>query len=237
MAKGKGGAPLGNTNAVRHGARSETIQTGKRLSAELNKAKTRKRKQLDATRRKARRRITEILKSAGLDDDRTARYIGRQLSRLEGMAERLETTLETRGYVQRDGNPKPAAKLHLDVTSKILAVMTSLLEGGGMLRTKPTDHSDVDRWLDGIADCPSPSPMPGTERAGGEGPYTGEPLDSQPSAAEIIRERVPPDERAPAPRLKPAVPPEPKPVEKSKPNGTPDAPRKRTANPWPCADW
>ncbi len=108
--KGRGGAPKGNLNAVRHGAYSPRLNALKRTAAAVR----------DRFRRVGEREARRILEAAGLTDDPLARSVARQVGRLEAMARRLEAHHERRGYFTRAGEIKGSVSQEIQVIAKLL---------------------------------------------------------------------------------------------------------------------
>ncbi len=190
--KGRGGAPRGNLNALKHGLFSKAVQ------------RTR-----DTFRRRAQREVHAILKYSGIEHDPLAVLVGRQLGRLETVASRLEMHLEKKGYfVGRTGDPKAAVARLVETTDRLLGEARRLLE---QLAERP-GRSDGVRplrfLLPGGAELPhgatgyygrggdpvAPA-APGEARRGEDGPGHV-PVAEVPPAAEPASEDAPPPSAA-----------------------------------------
>lgn len=128
--KKRGGAPLLNTNALKHGAHLDEAKRGVRASR-------------DSHRRKAEREALTILRAAGMENDPTAKLVARQMRRLETVAARLESYLEARGYFTKTGDPKPAVAQLVQTTDKLLGEARRLLDQLAAIKPATTGDADV----------------------------------------------------------------------------------------------
>lgn len=105
--KSRPGAPLGNQNAVKHGAH-------------LSEAKRLARVRRDKYRRRGEREARKILATSGLGEDPLAKLVARQIARLEAMAHRLEAWHDVRGYFTAAGELKASVSKEIDVIGRLL---------------------------------------------------------------------------------------------------------------------
>ena len=133
--KRRGGAPVGNLNAAKQ---SPYLSKGKRGARAVR----------DAHRRRGQREARCILLAAGLGHDPLGRLVARQLGRLEGMAQRLETWHQHRGYFKAGGELKASVRKEIEVIDRPLGEARKLLEA---LKARGDSLNEPKRYIAQLA--------------------------------------------------------------------------------------
>jgi hypothetical protein len=168
-----GGAPKGNTNAVRHGGYLNLNQ--KRHEAGVRQ---------DRWLRAAHRRWRRILVARGMVGDDLAQIIASEGTFQLATRRRIESHLSSRGYFRRDGELKPAVSKALEVSASLVDRCAKLLEQLHANRSAAPPGDRTFRVSTCTCDAASPSPLPAETRSA--------PDEHEVSAEERSRAPAPP---------------------------------------------